>query len=329
MTIYDYLKDYQPLLFQTFGNALTSRNLSHAYLLDGEEGTPLKEVALYLAKSLVCENPNPYACEACDACHRFSQGNYTDFYFFDGAESSIKKESVLELEKAFNLTSVESKGVLIYVMHNVENMTIEAINALLKFLEEPANNVYAFLTTSNTTNVLPTILSRSQILTIQTIKRDVLLGLCATLALPREDIELLVPFYNLPSLIEEEAKSERFPLYKEAIITVLKTFGENPRLAYIKAHDLIPRLKERFLIKRVFIYFALFFKDVVNYNIGHSLLFPSLNEITKELSTKFKNPLSLIVRTYEVGKKVDDNVNIGLLVDELLILMIKEVDDGK
>lgn len=329
MTIYEYLKDYQPLLFQTFGNALTSSNLSHAYLLDGEEGTPLKDVAFYLAKSLLCDNPNPYACNTCESCLRFDHGNYTDFYFFDGSESSIKKESVLELEKAFNFTSVEHKGVLIYVMHNVENMTLEAINALLKFLEEPAKNVYAFLTTSNTTNVLPTILSRSQILSLQTIKRDALLGLCATLALPREDIELLVPFYNLPSLIEEEAKSERFPLYKEAVITVLKAFGANPKLGYIEAHKLIPRLKERFLIKRVFTYFALFFKDVVNYNIGHSLLFPSLSEITKELSTILKNPLSLIVRTYEVSKKVDDNVNIGLLVDELLILMIKEVHDGK
>ena len=34
-------------------------------------------------------------------------------------------------------------------MHNVENMTTEAINALLKFLEEPSPNVYAFLTTTN------------------------------------------------------------------------------------------------------------------------------------------------------------------------------------
>ena len=329
MTIYEYLKDYQPLLFQTFGNALTSSNLSHAYLLDGEEGTPLKDVAFYLAKSLVCDNPNPYACNTCESCLRFDHGNYTDFYFFDGSESSIKKESVLELEKAFNFTSVEHKGVLIYVMHNVENMTLEAINALLKFLEEPAKNVYAFLTTSNTTNVLPTILSRSQILSLQTIKRDALLGLCATLALPREDIELLVPFYNLPSLIEEEAKSERFPFYKEAVLSVLKAFGANPKLGYIEAHKLIPLLKERFLIKRVFTYFALFFKDVVNYNIGHSLLFPSLSDVTRELSTLLKNPLSLIVRTYEVSKKVDDNVNIGLLVDELLILMIKEVHDGK
>lgn len=327
MTIYNYLKDYQPILFQTFGNALTTNNLSHAYLLDGEPGTPLKEVAFYLAKSLVCDDPNPFACDKCLACHRFVEGNYTDFYFFDGSESSIKKDSVLELEKAFSMTSVEHKGVLIYVIHNVENMTIEAINSLLKFLEEPAGKVYAFLTTNNLHNVIPTIKSRSQILSLQLIKRDVLLKLCESIALPQDDIEMLVPFYNIPSLIEEEAKSERYPEYKRAVIDTLETFSDNPKRGYLKAHELIVPLRERFVIKRVFTYFALFFKDVVNYNIGHERLFKSYDPLIKKLAATIKNPLPLIVATYEISKKVDDYVNTGLLVDELLIKMVKETTD--
>ena len=328
MKIQDYLKNYQPLVYQTFSNALTNHTLSHAYLLDGEEGTPLKEVAFFLAKSLVCDHPNPYACDTCLSCTRFDEGSYTDFYFFDGGESTIKKESVLGLEKAFSMTSVESKGVLLYVIHNVENMTIEAINALLKFLEEPSKSVYAFLTTSNASNVLPTIKSRSQNLAIQLIKREKLLSLCATLDVPAKDIELLVPFYNLPALIEDEAKSERFAAYKETVIAVLKTFSESPRLGYLKAHELIPSLKDRFIIKRVFTYFALFFKDIVNYNIGHFLLFPSYRELVKSLGAVIKHPLPLIVATYEISKKIDDNVNIPLLIDELLILMIKETSHG-
>lgn len=329
MKIKDYLKNYQPLVYQTFSNALTSHNLSHAYLLDGEEGTPLKEVAFFLAKSLVCDHPTPYACDNCLSCTRFDEGNYTDFYFFDGGESTIKKESVLGLEKAFSMTSVEHKGVLLYVIHNVENMTIEAINALLKFLEEPSKNIYAFLTTSNASNVLPTIKSRSQNLVIQLIKREKLLSLCQNLDVPPQDIELLVPFYNLPALIENEAKSERFTEYKNAIIEVLTKFSEAPRLGYLKAHELIPSLKDRFVIKRVFTYFALFFKDVVNYNIGHSLIFPNYRELVKSLSAMIKHPLPLIVATYEMSKKIDDNVNIPLLLDELLILMIKETSYGK
>ncbi len=324
MTIYAYLETFQPRLFQTFGNALRSNNLSHAYLLDGEAGTPLKETAFYLAKSLVCDNPNPYACNTCASCLRFDEGNYTDFFFFDGAEISIKKESVLQLEKAFSMTSVEQKGVLIYVMHNVENMTIEAINSLLKFLEEPARNVYAFLTTNNEHNVLPTIKSRSQILHVQLIERTKLFELCKFMPLDDKDKELLIPFYNLPDLILAEAKTERYPIYKDALITVLTAFSENPKIGYLKAHELIAPLRDRFIIKRVFTYFALFFKDVINFSVNRPLLFPSFTPLLSALHKTLRNPLALTVKTYEVSKKVDDNVNINLLVDELLIAMIKD-----
>ena len=37
-----------------------------------------------------------------------------------------------------------------------------------------------------------------------------------------------MPFYNLPSLIQNEAESERYPLYKEALLDVLTTFSKSP-----------------------------------------------------------------------------------------------------
>ena len=90
------------------------------------------------------------------------------------------------------------------------------------------------------------------------------------------------------------------------------------------AHEKIVPLKERFIIKRVITYFALFFKDIINYNIGHPLMFSQFKDLIVMLAKKIKNPLQLVIKTYEISKKVDDNVNIPLLVDELLIMMIKD-----
>ena len=53
MNFEDYLQTYQPLVFQTFKNALESKRISHAYLLSGAKGVPLLETATYLAKSLL------------------------------------------------------------------------------------------------------------------------------------------------------------------------------------------------------------------------------------------------------------------------------------
>mgnify|MGYP002233092403 CR=1 FL=1 len=49
-------------------------------------------------------------------------------------------------------------------MENIENSTVEAMNSLLKVLEEPIAGVYAIFTCQNLNRVLPTIQSRCQVI---------------------------------------------------------------------------------------------------------------------------------------------------------------------
>ena len=91
MQIENYLQEYQPVIYKTFVNALKTNKLSHAYLLSGSVGMPLKEVALYLAKSLICDNPNPLACNKCITCMRVDEGNYADVMVFGDGNTKIKK----------------------------------------------------------------------------------------------------------------------------------------------------------------------------------------------------------------------------------------------
>ena len=88
MSIGGYIKNKQPLVYRTFSNALESGKLAHAYLLLGEAGTPLKEAAMYLAKSVLCDYPNPLADEECIICRRIEMNDYPDFIFYDGEENS-------------------------------------------------------------------------------------------------------------------------------------------------------------------------------------------------------------------------------------------------
>lgn len=324
MQIKDYLKTYQPTLFKTFSNAKRDDSLSHAYLLVGQKGTPLYQSALYLAKSLVCDHPHPLACDRCLTCERIAHGNYADLFIVDGEKESIKKDSVLEIEKYFSVTSSEKKGVLIYIIHLIENMTAEATNALLKFLEEPHSNVYAFLTTENETNVLPTIISRAQSLKLKLIPRDTLLALCAPLGIDKEDVELLTALYNEPSIIEEESEKEDYHIIKDKLLSVLNALSESLKEGYLEASLTLGTMKERYLVKTLLHFLALFFKDSLNYTLGMALFFPSFTPLLEKLSKKIKNPLSLVIKTYEVSDKLNSNVNISLLIDELFINILKE-----
>lgn len=150
----------EPVCAKLFYQSRKSDRLAGAYLLYGPKNAPLKEVALYLAQSLNCEK-DLLACNECPSCKRFLAGVRPDFLFLDGEKERIKKDSVKDLEKRFSYSALEKGHRLVYVIHHVENITEEAANALLKFLEEPKAGQVAFLTTDNPTQVLKTILSRS------------------------------------------------------------------------------------------------------------------------------------------------------------------------
>ena len=154
MQVERYLRTYQPVIYQTFLNSLQKDQLSHAYLLSGNNGAPLLDVAQFFAKSILCDDPSPLACNSCITCLRVDDGNYPDYFVFDGSKSTIKKEAVTTIESAFEKKAFENKGIRVYILHLIENMTIEAINSILKFLEEPGQKVYAFLTTNNENSIL-------------------------------------------------------------------------------------------------------------------------------------------------------------------------------
>ena len=201
MQIEKYLKNYQPIVYQTFVNSLNNKTLCHAYLLVGNTGTPLFDVAKYLAKSILCDHPSPLACENCITCLRIESNNYPDIITLDGSKATIKKEDVLNIESKFEKTAFESKGIMIYIINLVENMTIDAVNSILKFLEEPESEIYAFLTTNNENNVLPTILSRCQILHLKNINRKTIIQEAEDMGIDVKDAEILSYFYNDAELI--------------------------------------------------------------------------------------------------------------------------------
>ena len=191
MQIEKYLKTYQPVIYKTFLNSLQKDQLSHAYLLSGSNGSPLLDTAIFFAKSILCDEPSPLACNNCITCLRVDDGNYPDFFVFDGSKSTIRKEAINSIESAFQKKAFESKGIRVYILHLIENMTIEATNSILKFLEEPGKKVYAFLTTNNENAILPTIISRCQMLRLKLIDKQIVIKTAIEEGVEKKDAELL------------------------------------------------------------------------------------------------------------------------------------------
>ena len=155
-------------------------HLSHALLLHGNSGIGKFDFAQRLAQSLLCLSPQSDGepCGTCASCSWYAQGNHPDFRLLTpeqdtDAESEVstskkttKKSQqisvvqVRELAEFLSLSSHQSSGLRIVLIHPAEALNTASANALLKMLEEPPEGVVFILVSHQLKRLLPTIISR-------------------------------------------------------------------------------------------------------------------------------------------------------------------------
>ena len=325
MQIKQYLAKYQPIIYQTFKNALQGERLSHAYLLSGSSGMPLKEAAVFLAKSILCDDNHDLACNSCITCLRIDEGNYPDVIIIDGATSKIKKGDIEKIMDSFDKTALEDKGIMIYVLNLVETMTPIAVNSLLKFLEEPGNNIYAFLTTENESKILPTILSRTQILRFKSTPRDEIIQDAIECGVSQEDAEMLSAFYNDGQTILEASESETYKIAKECLDDQLDGLIKSAEDAlYVCQNEVDNSIKSYEVAKLYLKMMASVFQDLLNLSVQSDIILKSYDNILQVLLGKLKHiDKSLLIIMSSISR-LDLNVNIALLLDHVIYEITKE-----
>ena len=325
MAISGYIKDKQPFIYRTFCNALKEGKLAHAYFISGEIGTPLKETAIYLAKSLLCDHPRPLADEECITCERIDKGEYPDFIFLDGAEETIKKDDIRALTTAFSRTALEAKGRMVYVINHVENMKNDVSNSLLKFLEEPPSETYAILTSQNEAKVLPTILSRCESLRLLLAPRKEVIEEAKALGVPQEDAEILSHFINDASLLKRKMEEEDYESVKLCLMDFLEALPSSRRYArFLIEKDVIAIVKTKPQLRMFFDTLTLFLKEALAYKTGGSIYLEAYATILKELGDKLPNLEESLLEVMSMRSEIETNINRGLLLIHLANVLCKE-----
>ena len=325
MSLSGYLKTKQPLVTRSFSYGLTHDQLAHAYLLTGESGTPLKQTALFLAKSIICDHPNPFADEECVTCQRIDHDEYPDFIFLDGEEESIKKDAVQETLNLFQKTPLERKGVMIYVIHLVENMTAEAVNSLLKFLEEPNDYTYAILTTQNEDRVLPTIISRCEKLRLVLTPRKEVIEEALSLGVAKEDAEILSHFYNDGSLLKVRSEEEEYQKIKGVLVDAFDALCVSKNFArYVFEHDVAGLLTNKAKARFFFDALTLFFRDTLAFQGGNPIALTSYDKIIATAAKKLPHVDSSLLTIMTLRGEIELNIRIGLILSHLVNVLTKE-----
>lgn len=146
-------------------------HLAHAYLFIGPADIGKGATAAAVAKFLNCEDKNSsgqappkagqaYFCDRCPACLKINSGNHPDVHILRVAPGeSIKIDAIRELLAQIRLRPFMA-AKKVFIIHNIEDLTTEGANALLKTLEEPSVNSLLILTTAVPERVLETVKSR-------------------------------------------------------------------------------------------------------------------------------------------------------------------------
>lgn len=135
----------------------------HAYLFTGPRGIGRRTLALRLAQALNCLQPSSpgVPCRTCRACTQIERITHPDLLIVQAAQEggTLKVDQIRVLQRSLSLHPYEAR-YRVAVLQRFEEANHNAMNALLKTLEEPAPQVVLILTAESAESLLPTIVSR-------------------------------------------------------------------------------------------------------------------------------------------------------------------------
>jgi len=167
----------------------------HAYLITGPESVGRRTLAIRFAQAMNCIQSTGYGvpCLDCAACGQIERLVHPDLTVVkaDKIGGQLKVDQIRDLQHGLHLAPYIGK-FRIALLLRFEEANPQASNALLKTLEEPPENVIILITAESAERLLPTIVSRCEVIRLRPVPPETLVqGLQSHWLIPPEKANLL------------------------------------------------------------------------------------------------------------------------------------------
>lgn len=306
----DKYKYEQPIMYKILSNAIKNDKLSHAYLFETNNNSNSLDIIYSFVKEIMC--PRDISCDKCSICSRIDNGNYLELKVINPDGMQIKKEQMSELQEEFSKVSLESNKK-VYIINECEKMNLQASNSILKFLEEPIDNIIAILVTNNINKVLTTIVSRCQVISLNKsnyIKSENSFENIATILTNSNG--------DREKFLTEDKNKELF----DSVMEFINIYEDNKcdTIIYVKKmwHDKFKDRQDNIFAIDIMINF---YYDVLKYKLnGQVSVFVEYVDLIEKICfntiEEISNRLEILI---EVKKLIGSNLNINLLIDYMII----------
>ena len=274
--------------------------ISHSYLFLGVEGIGKQLIAKEFAKSILSKKKeNNTYCNKCSSCIQFNSSNHADFKIIEPEGSSIKIEQIRQMQEKVQEKPIISKNK-IYIINNADLLTIEAQNCLLKTLEEPPIHTIIMLIGSNENAFLSTIKSRCMIIHFQKINDE-------------EIKEFLKNEYEITNISSNMIKT-----FQGSIKRAIEQ--KDNKEQYEKIEKIIKSLKTKDTVQ-------ILKNSRILYQSKESIfqMLDDMNVILINLAKEESNYANCIFLVEETKKRLKQNANLDMCIDNLLLQMIETV----
>jgi DNA polymerase-3 subunit delta' len=300
----------------------------HAYLFTGPQYIGRSSLALRFAQALNCQQPpSPgIPCEVCRVCRQIESLRQPDLVVVqaDQIGGTLKVDQVRELQRSLALAPYEAR-YRIGLFLRFEEAHPSAANALLKTLEEPPSQVILLLTAESAESLLPTIVSRCEVLRLRPVGRQELAeGLSQRLDIPTDQANLLAavsagrPGYAIRLVNEPDQWIQRELWLKEHNELVKSSLVQ--RFAYIEK---LVKDKDKQTIREILLVWLSMWRDILLHAGGAHSAIANLDcgdEVARlAQNTGFQAAQRTVASLERTLVMIDKNANIRLAMEVLML----------
>ncbi len=246
--------------------------LSHVFLMETNDKNAILSDILEFCKIINCPENYTSSCEKCNLCHLIETNTLPSLKIIYPDGQAIKKSQMEELKNEFLGVPYLSK-YNVYIIMDAEKFNASSANTMLKFIEEPEQNILGFLVTNNKENVIQTIKSRCEVIKVlydsENLKAiDEKVKNMAESYLYKLEVEKKKSIlYNKVILDEKLEKEEVFNLFQIILNIYLSILNGRPISEKLKG---LQKLHYQEIIKRIYLVNEVI--ERLNYNVNVNLL---------------------------------------------------------